>query len=225
MEERKLTTRYYFSWFNEGLPERLIKALQRDISDRKSLVMINGQPTKFDYPDISLVKDRWLTPASIVFDKYHMIDYRKTKSEAHQLLQEASVIFLCGGVTMDLHEFIVAYDLSDVINKTSGVILGASAGAINMSRQWLCSKQTGSLVERSSVCEGLGLDDFFFCSKANLTLDDNELIDELLPLSQRFDSYLAINEGAIRIKKGQMGIFGEVHRLSQGQLKQMPETF
>lgn len=219
-----MTTRYYFSWFNEGFPEKLVDLLHEDIADRKSLVMINGQPANFDYQEINLVKDRWLTPAGIVFDDYHMVDYRMTKEEAHGLLEKASVIFICGGVTVSLNAFLIDYQLSEVIKKSSAIVMGASAGAINMSRQWLCSQSTGNDVESSSICDGIGLDDFFFCAKPNLEIGETALLDELLPFSQTIDCYVAVNECAIRIKDDNRTIMGEVYLVSHGEIQKLVES-
>jgi len=36
---------YYLGWFNDGLTEKLVRLLQEDITDRKSLVMISGNPS------------------------------------------------------------------------------------------------------------------------------------------------------------------------------------
>ena len=57
--------------------------------------------------------------------------------------------------------------------------MGASAGAINMSAKWLCSKNFGYKVEKSSVYDGIGLDDFSVLShfdlENNLELVQSEL--------------------------------------------------
>ncbi|SMF85888.1 dipeptidase E/cyanophycinase [Paenibacillus uliginis N3/975] len=42
-----MKTHYYFSWFNDIFPEKLVKLLHEDITDRKSLVMISAQPSGY----------------------------------------------------------------------------------------------------------------------------------------------------------------------------------
>lgn len=39
----------------------------------------------------------WFDQAKILFNEYHLIDHNTLKEEAQRLIQEASVIFLCGG--------------------------------------------------------------------------------------------------------------------------------
>ena len=46
-----MKTHYYLGWFNNFFPENLVRVLQEDITDRKSLVMISSNPF--------LYEDRW----------------------------------------------------------------------------------------------------------------------------------------------------------------------
>lgn len=215
---------YYFSWFDEELPAKLSASLQRDIVERQSLVMINGQPTNFDYPEMYLARDRWLTPAGLTFEETHMVDYRMEPAEVQRLLANASVIFLCGGDTPSLHQFLADYQFGIMLQKSSAIILGASAGAINMSRKWLCSQQTNHDVETSQVYEGLGFDDFFFCAKPNMVIDDALLLAELLPLSQEIETYVAVGECVIRVADKQLATMGDLYLISRGDLTKVTET-
>ncbi len=64
-----LKTHYYFSWFNDFFPEKLVKLLQEDVQDRKSLVMISADPSGYtgeqiNFDDVS--EWRWLNQANII---------------------------------------------------------------------------------------------------------------------------------------------------------------
>lgn len=213
--------RYYFSWFDDGLPETIISLLQEDLTDRKSLVMISGQPSNFEESTNNVVTESWLKPAGILFDEYQMIDYRTTKEEAHRLLKKASAIFLCGGYPILQNAFLMDYDLSEPIKQSEAVIIGASAGAINMSGEWLCSKNTGMAVETSTLYMGLGLENFFFCSKPQLSMTDTPLLEELLPLSKKFPIYVAVNEGAIRMKGQEKRMIGDVYLIENAKIQKL----
>jgi cyanophycinase-like exopeptidase len=65
------------------------------------------------------------------------VDYRMQKEDAQRFIQNASVIFLCGGDPVLQNDFLAEYELSDVIKNSDAVIMGASAGALNMAAQWL----------------------------------------------------------------------------------------
>ena len=99
----------------------------------------------------------WLDQADIVFDEYHLIDERVQKEEAQKIIQHASVIFLLGGNPIEQNGLLMEYDLSELIKKSSAVVMGASAGAINMSAKWLFCKYTGNKDELSSLSEKMNV--------------------------------------------------------------------
>ncbi len=154
-----MKTHYYLGWFSNFFPENLGRVLQEDITDRKSLVMISSNPSF--YEDDGATERSWLDQAGIMFDEYHLINYRVQKEDAQTLIQNASVVFLLGGSILKLNGFLMEYELSDLIKKSRAVVMGASAGAINMSAKWLCSKNFGD--EISSVYDGIGLMIFPSC--------------------------------------------------------------
>lgn len=77
-----MKTHYYLGWFNNYFPDSLAKALQEDITDRKSLVMISSNPSVDE--EISVTERSWLDHAGIEFDEYHLINYRVQKEDAQK---------------------------------------------------------------------------------------------------------------------------------------------
>lgn len=126
-----MKTHYYLGWFNDFFPEKLSKQLQEDITDRRSLVMISSDPLRDDAN--GAVERSWLDQADISFNDYQSIDYRVQKEDAQSLIQKASVIFLLGGDTLKQNAFLADYELAEWIKESNAIVMGASAGAINMS--------------------------------------------------------------------------------------------
>ena len=110
-----MKTHYYLGWFNNFFPENLSRVLLEDITDRKSLAMISSNPSI--YEDDGSTERSWLEQAGIMFDEYHLINYRVQKEEAKTIIKNASVIFLLGGDTLKQNGFLMEYDLSDSIKK------------------------------------------------------------------------------------------------------------
>lgn len=84
--------------------------------------MISAQPSGYKDEQVNIddVFERtWFNQANIIFDEYHLIDYRMQKEDAQRLIQNASVIFLCGGNTVLQNDFLVEYELSDVRLRTA----------------------------------------------------------------------------------------------------------
>ncbi|MYL70583.1 cyanophycinase [Halobacillus litoralis] len=213
---------YYLGWFSNFFPENLRKVLKEDIIDRKSIVMISSNPSL--YEDDGATERSWLDHAGIMFDEYHLINHRVQKEGAQRLIHNASVIFLLGGDILKQNGFLREYELSDWIKKSSAVVMGASAGAINMSAKWLCSKNFGDELEVSSVYEGIGLDEFSVLSHFDLE-NNMELVQrELSPLSEEINIYASNKDCAVRIKGDKIDIIGDVYLISKSKIQKLDET-
>lgn len=217
-----MKTHYYLGWFNNFFPENLSKVLQEDITDRKSLAMISSNP--LFYEDDGAIERTWLEQAGIIFDEYHIINYRVQKEDAQTLIQNASVIFLLGGNTLKQNEFLMEYELSGLIKESRAIVMGASAGAINMSAKWLCSKNFGYKVEISSVYDGIGLSNFSVLSHFDLENNIALVQDELSPLSKEMNVYASNKDCAVRVKGDKIDILGNVYLISHSQIQKLGET-
>ncbi|MBD7909424.1 Type 1 glutamine amidotransferase-like domain-containing protein [Sporosarcina gallistercoris] len=217
-----MKTHYYLGWFSTFFPENLGRVLQEDITDRQSLAMISANPF-FDEED-GTTERSWLDHSGIMFDEYHLINHRIPKEDAQKLIQNASVIFLLGGDTIKQNDFLMAYGLSDLIKKSRAVVMGASAGAINMSSKWLCSKNFGYEVEISSIYDGIGLDNFSVLSHFDLENNISLVQSELAPLSEELNIYASNKDCAIRTKGDIIDIFGKVYLISHSKIQKLDET-
>lgn len=217
-----MKTHYYLGWFNTFFPEKLGKVLQEDITDRKSLVMISSNPDFLE--DNGAAERSWLDQAGIKFDKYYLINYEVQKEDAQALIQNASAIFLLGGNTLKQNEFLIEYELPDLIKKSSAVVMGASAGAINMSAKWLCTKNFGYEVETSSVYDGIGLDNFSVLSHFDLENNMELVQDELSALSKEINIYASNKDCAVRVKGEKIDILGNVYLISHSKIQKLEET-
>lgn len=217
-----MKTYYYLGWFSNFFPEQLGKAIQEDITDRASLVMISANPR--DEEDEGAAELSWLHKAGIAFEEVHLIDYRMQKEDALRLLHNASVIFLLGGDTLEQNAFLKEYTLADGIKRSAAVVMGASAGAINMSAKWLASRNFGYDVEASTVCEGIGLHNFSVLSHFDLENNMARVQDELALLSEEIDIYASNKDCALRVKGDQIDIFGDVYLLSRSVIRKLDET-
>ena len=116
-----MKTHYYLGWFNDFFPENLQSVLQEDITDRKLLVMISSNPSLDE--DDGAIERSWFNQAGIIFDEYHLINYRVQKEDAHNIIQNASVVLLLGGDTLKQNDFLKEYQLSVPIKKSNTVVM------------------------------------------------------------------------------------------------------
>ncbi|RLQ91369.1 cyanophycinase [Planomicrobium sp. Y74] len=222
MQGVHMKTHYYLGWFNNFFPANLEKALQEDIIERKSLVMISSMPAS-DEIDGSAERS-WLTHAGIKFEEYHLINYRVEKEDAQPLIQNASAIFLLGGDTVEQNGFLMEYGLADSIRKSDAIVIGASAGAINMSAKWLCSRNFGYEVEESTLYEGVGLGNFSVLSHFDLENNIEMVRSELSLLSEEMDNYASNKDCALRVREGHIDIVGDVYLISRSEIQKLDET-
>ncbi|WP_217581154.1 Type 1 glutamine amidotransferase-like domain-containing protein [Lysinibacillus sp. GbtcB16] len=217
-----MKTHYYLGWFNDFFPENLVRVLQEDITDRKSLAMISSNPLL--YEDNGTTERSWLDQAGIIFEDYHLINDYVQKEDAQTIIQNASAIFLLGGDTLKQNRFLIDYELSDLIKKSRAVVMGASAGAINMSTKWLCSKNFGYPVEKSTLYDGIGLDNFSILSHFDLENNMELVQDELSALSEEINIYASNKDCAVRVKGGNIDILGNVYLMSHSKIQKLDET-
>jgi len=227
---------YYFGWFCDEIPEQVSQALNNDIPCKKSIVIIHTKPSDYEANDklVDFTKNIWFEPAGISFENYHSIDYRIKKEEAHELLKNASVILLHGGHAILQNNFLQEYELSGAIQKSKAkVLIGASAGGMNMSAKWVTSRYVPAYSNRHTnddvkVYEGLGLDNFALESHAHcdsvekLANSDNAKYN-LIPLSNEIDVYVACEESTIRIKNEKFEVMGDVYLISQSKIQKVKE--
>ena len=218
-----MKTHYYLGWFNDFFPEKLSKQLQKDITDRKSLVMISSDPLRDDAD--GAVERSWLEGAGFVFDEYQLINYRVGKEDAQALIQKASVIFLLGGDTLKQNAFLADYELADWIKESDAIVMGASAGAINMSAKWMCSKSFGYPVETNSLYDGIGLDNFSVLSHFDLENNMALVQRELSYLSEEMKIFASNKDCAVRTQGDQIDILGTVYLISNREIQKLEETF
>ena len=217
-----MKTHYYLGWFTNFFPEKLSVVLQEDLKERKSLVMISSNPSI--YEEVGATERSWFDQAGIFFDEYHLINDRVQKEEAQAKIQNASVIFLLGGDTLKQNAFLMQYELSESIKESNAVVMGASAGAINMSAKWLCSKNFGYEVEKSSVYDGVGLDDFSILSHFDLENNLDLVQSELSLLSEEINIYASNKDCAVRAKGDKIDVFGTVFLISDSTIRKLDET-
>ena len=215
---------YYLGWFNDTFLEKLVRLLDEDITDRKSFVMISANPFFYEDEEVGVTERSWLDKSNIIFEEYYLIDYRIGKEEAQKLIQNASVIFLLGGNTIEQNDLLIKYELSDLIKQSSAVVMGTSAGAINMSTKWLCSEYTGYEGEISSIYYGIGLDDFSVLSHYDIENNISQIQSELATISEEMNVYASNKDCVVRVKGGKIDILGNVYLIFNSKIHKLDET-
>lgn len=155
------------------------------------------------------------------FAKHCVMDNRTSAVHAVRRIREASCIFLMGGNATLQFRFLCETGMLDAIRRSSAVLLGVSAGAMNM------GKHVVDPYESLTPYEGLGLADLTI--KAHYPFEEETLLQSLKQVSMELPVCLMEEESAIFVKKERILQIGRIYRmfkeeiapLTQAQLEQM----
>lgn len=94
---------------------------------------------------------------SLLFDKINIIDLQKNQTDMISSLKESNLIFLLGGDTLKQIDYINKFSLTKIINDDKKIILGISAGAINLSNEVVLAKDEDDNIPELSIYRGIGI--------------------------------------------------------------------
>jgi len=201
--------------FFSGFPTRhftdpIAEVLKEALEIRDSLVFISCQPDNYTQNDEdSHGMHRMFVERNMPFAKYYVIDHRTKADEAVNLIREASCIFLMGGNATRQYQLMCEKGIIDEIRRSSAVILGVSAGAMNM------GSPTVDIYETPTPYEGLGFANITI--KAHYPLED-EWLQALKQVSMELPVCLMTDESAIFVKEDSITKIGEIYRLEKGEI-------
>lgn len=140
---------------------------------------------------------------SLFFEKVHIIDSIKSKSEMIMNLKESNTIFLLGGDTLKQIDSINDFSLKKYIKKNDKIILGISAGAINLAKRVVLAKDEEDNIPQLSIYEGLGITDIniephcdFRNKKHFSELEEASLYSPIIVMND--DCFIIYNNGQYR---------------------------
>lgn len=129
--------------------------------------------------------------SGIKFDSVDVIDSRMSMESAQNKVRDADVVWLSGGDTPTQFSYLKSFGLIPCIREHKGVVIGMSAGSINMTKTAICT--TTCEHDELKIYEAIGLVEFSVEPHYN----ENNLTDELLELSETHPLYGICDNAAI----------------------------
>lgn len=133
--------------------------LANDLKLCKSLVVLPCGGDKEETEAHAAFVEKQLEEARIVFEKRMILSADMPQEEQCRYIKNADLVYLMGGYPFSQKAFLEENGLSECLQEYSGVVLGISAGAMNMSR-YIIMVTDGATGDGTRVEEGLGLVDF-----------------------------------------------------------------
>ena len=162
------------------------------------------------------------------FKNYNVLN-NGTKARAKELVENADLIFLCGGHLPTQNKFFNEIGLKELLNNTNALIVGGSAGSMNCADVVYCPPELEEEVldeNFNRYLKGLGLTNInimpHFEEYKQMTICGKKYIDEIVvPDSKKID-IIGLNNGSfIVIKNGTSTIYGESYLIRNEQITQI----
>ncbi len=136
MEYTNMNTRIIglFSGFpDHHFNDAIAKVLRENLQKRESIVFISADPENYAQNDDE--RDgmhEMFAERGLAFSEKHVIDRRTEAEDAIRLVREADCIWLMGGESKWQIELIRDLGLDSELHKSNAMILGVSAGSMNL---------------------------------------------------------------------------------------------
>lgn len=214
---------YIFSSFDKDIRfNEVANYFKNDMVLYKNIVFI---PANFEnmekvnvYANIDV---SWFKEIGINLNEITVLNDTMTKEEMFRSIENADIIFLMGGDTLKQNDYLMKNDLKPIIKTFKKVVIGISAGAINLSNISLCSKDEEDGVEKTITYEGIGRINYTI--EPHFDIDSKILLqNELYPLSEKMTIYGLPNNTGVRIIDSNFEIlYGDFYKISNNEVEKI----
>jgi dipeptidase E len=202
------------SGFPDGFPEEFCNQMKTCVKSGMNFVFVASEFESI-YEKNDWYCDHFLkmfSDCGITFGSVSVIDSRMTKEIAQSTVSGADVVWLAGGDTPTQFSYLDSYGLIPCIREHTGVVIGMSAGSINMSKTAVCTLTCEH--NEQEIYEALGLVDF----SVEPHFDKGNVTEELLLLSEKYPLYGICDDGAIVCTEGNTRYLGDVYLIDNRQV-------
>ena len=205
------------SWFPNGFNNEIAELMKKSIKRRTKFAFIasefekNHEKTDQYFEEVLGLFQN----IGIDFEKSYVVDGRMEKEVAKDIVRAADVVWLAGGDTPTEYQYLLKYELIDILREHSGVIIGMSAGSINLTKMAICTLACGH--DKQEMYEGIGCVGFSVEPHFNV----NKVSKELLELSKQYIIYGLCDESLILCEGKTIIFLGEVYQIIDGTVKQI----
>lgn len=210
-------TYYLFSDFSEENGFSLVfDEFKKDIKNYNQIVFIPSCPTSEDITDKYVeMYLQWFDRIGIHFKSKIILDNRIDSIHMIDAVKNASLIYLMGGTTSLQMKFLLENKLIEPLREANCLIMGLSAGAINMAETSILTITCGH--DTQEIYNGIGLVDKTI--EPHFTLSNFN--DELKKLSYNHLIYGMCDESAIIIHNNEYSYYGNIYLLKDGAFEKI----
>lgn len=200
---------------------KIIEQIKENLTNENSFVFIASNPEDYEKTDsYANFTFKSFNMSGFNFKKLMIIDNRNLNN-IEEIIDNSDLVFLSGGNTEIQMKFFESIKLREILKKYKGVIIGQSAGAINLAKIAVCSPEYEEEIGRKYVWKGLGKTNIsvepHFILETNNELE-KKLRNELLKLSMEYTIY-AIKDGTHIFDDGKKAtLYGEAYLIKNKEI-------
>ena len=202
----------FFSGFpTHHFTDEIAEALQEELPVRDALVFISAWPQDYGRNDEdSDGMHQMFAERGMGFAAHHVIDRRTSAAEAAELVRAADCVFLMGGDPVLEMALIRDLGLVSPLRDSRAVILGVSAGAMNI------GKQVAEIWDSKAFYDGLGLADITIKSHY---AEGDWFVPLLKEMSMIHPIVAMEDESAVFLSEGGKRVLGRTHLFDNGEIR------
>ncbi|MBQ3494655.1 MAG: Type 1 glutamine amidotransferase-like domain-containing protein [Clostridia bacterium] len=206
----------------------LVDQIKQKISSKEVFVFVASNPSGFEKTD---------SYANVIFNSFLMSGFNlkkcivvddRNKENLQLLLNSAAIVYLAGGHVPTQNEFIKNINLKNLLANYDGVILGQSAGSMNLSKVVYNYPEDISELADPKFLEGLALTNLtivphFNKEKGNEQVDDgiDLMNDYLLKDSYKLPLYCLTNGAHIYVNDDCFQVYGDAYLMQNGNITKL----
>lgn len=188
----------------KGFYKSVIDYLKKDIKNNSVISFISCYFDNYEKNDLyhnNMIKN--FSNIGINFKETYLIDGRLDKEKTRKIINKSDVIYIIGGNPYIEMENIKSYNLIDTLREFNGIVIGVSAGSMNMCNNVCYIDEENNIKEY----EGIGLIDINIAP--HLDFNNIDYLKEIFRVSKIRKTIALPNESFIRIANKNIQIIGE----------------
>ena len=215
---------------NFGNKNGILDLITKLTPKQKNFVFVASVESNYEamdkYANITFDSFRLTFP----FDNYIILDGR-TKEKAKEIIENADLIFLCGGHVPTQNHFFHNINLREIISNTKALIIGGSAGSMNSADIVYAQPELdgeSNDPNYKKYIKGLGLTSIsilpHFEQRHDYTLDGKNIFKEISLPDSVIRPFIAYADGAFIYDNGTtQQMFGKAYLFDNGSYQQISE--
>lgn len=214
---KTMSTYILTSMFHNGFSDEIAELFQKKITQRERFVFVASEFKKHHKKTDNYFKFflNMFEEKGIHFKEARVVDGRMTAKQAQAAVEAADVVWLAGGNTTAEFAYFQKYGLIDIIKNHGGVVIGMSAGSINLADTAVCTSD--EYHDYQQIYQGIG------CVRISVEphFVMGEISDELLELSEKYTIYGLCDESVIVCEDESIEFHGEIYKIEKGNVQRV----